>query len=123
MDYRNTRGIDLVRQLGLMNITERRNYFLAKLTCESILGIAPDYLASRILMRVDVHGYNTRGAKNDDVYPPRVKNSIFKRSLQYSGAIIWNGLPDHIKKCTNIDDFKRIYKNFYKPPYDMNETV
>ena len=116
MDYRNTRGIDLVKQLGLMTISERRDYFLSKLTCESILGIAPDYLSSKIVMRVDVHGYHTRGANNDDVYPPTVNKAIFKRSLLYSGAILWNGLPDHIKKCTNIDDFKRLYKEFLNPP-------
>ena len=69
-----------------------------------------------------MHGYRTRGAKNDDVYPPKVNKSIFKRSLLYSGAILWNGLPDHIKKCTNIDDFKRLYKEFLNPTF-MNERA
>ena len=98
-----------------MNIEERRNYFLTKLTFESILGTAPDYLSCRIQMRVDVHGYQTRSSHNNDVYPPTVKKSIYKTSLLYAGAVLWNGLPIHIKECTNIDDFKREYKNYFNP--------
>ena len=66
-------------------------------------------------MRVDIHGYQTRGANNDDVYPPTVKKSIFKRSLHYAGAIVWNGLPGYMKQCTNIDNFKRLYKECLIP--------
>ena len=37
---------------------------------------------------------------------PRHKNELFKRSLQYSGAIIWNTIPLHIKESSTLQIFK-----------------
>ena len=114
-DFRNTCGITLVKQLGLQTIRERRNYFLTKFTFESIMGIAPDYLSTRIEMNVDRHGYNTRSSNNSDVYPPKVNKEIFRRSLVYSGAILWNQLPLAIKESTDTDSFKRNYRKLFTP--------
>ena len=77
-------------------------------------------------MRVDVHGYQTRGNHNSDVYPPTVKRSIYRNSLLYSGAILWNNLPSHIKDCTNVDSFKEEYRNYFNPnleSVDMNDPI
>ena len=88
-DYRNTCGITLVKQLGLQTIRERRDYFLTKFSFQSIMGIAPDYLSTRIVMKVDIHGYNTRSFSNSDVNPPQIKKKecifgVFFRSLATS---------------------------------------
>ena len=58
-DYINTRGIDLVKSLGLYTIVERRDYFLASLMFKSIHGLAPFYLSNQITMNFDISGYNT----------------------------------------------------------------
>ena len=38
-DYVNTRGIDLVKNLGLMNVTQRRDYFMLIMMFKSIHGL------------------------------------------------------------------------------------
>ena len=43
-DYVNTRGIDLVKTLGLMNVTQRRDYFMIIMMFKSIHGLVPDYM-------------------------------------------------------------------------------
>ena len=45
-DYVNTRGIDLVKNLGLMNVTQRRDYFMIIIIMmfKSIHGLVPDYV-------------------------------------------------------------------------------
>ena len=48
-DDRIARSAVLIKQLGLMNIRQRRNYFLTKITFESMLGVTPDYLSSKII--------------------------------------------------------------------------
>ena len=48
-DFINTRGLDLVNELNLQNITERRNYFLCNLMFKSIHGLAPTYLSDSIV--------------------------------------------------------------------------
>ena len=88
-DNRAARGIDLVRQLGLMTIKQRRNYFLTKLTFEAMIGVAPDYLCNKITLKLDMHPYRTRSTASD-LYPPTVSKSIFKSSLAYLGATLFN---------------------------------
>ena len=43
-DYVNTRGIDLVKNLGLMNVTQRRDYFMLIMMFKSIHGLVPHYI-------------------------------------------------------------------------------
>ena len=40
--YVNTRGIDLVKNLWLMNVTQRRDYFTIIMMFKSIHGLVPD---------------------------------------------------------------------------------
>ncbi len=44
-------------------------------------------------------------ATNEAVHVPRPKTEIFKGSLSYSGAIIWNSIPLHIRNANSIDVF------------------
>ena len=44
VDYVNTRGIDLVNNLGLMNVTQRRDCFMLIMMFKSIHGLVPDYI-------------------------------------------------------------------------------
>ena len=43
-NFRTVRGIDLVKQLRLESVAERRDYFLSKLMFEAIHGFTRDYL-------------------------------------------------------------------------------
>ena len=70
-DFINTRGLDLVDELNLQNITEKGNYFLCNLMFKSIHGLAPTYLSDSIVMNADVNEHNTSGAQNRNVYQPR----------------------------------------------------
>ena len=90
---RNVSGLSLVKQLGLQSIVERRDYFMCKYTFESIHGTAPDYLSTRITLKADLHPHNTRASDFGDVHPPPVHKAIFRRSLHYHGAVLWNQLP------------------------------
>ena len=49
-DYVNTRGIDLVKTLGLMNVSQRRDYFMIMLMFKSIHGLVPNYLCDERLL-------------------------------------------------------------------------
>ena len=34
---------------------------------------------------------------------------LFRKSFMYSGAVIWNSLPIHVKNATSINTFKSLY--------------
>ena len=109
------RGLDIVRGLKIQNITERRDYFLTKLTFESIHGILPNYLCDRITMRFDIHGFNTRGVNNMNVHLPSRQGTIFEKSLLYAGGKLWNSLSKVVKDSTGKFSFKTNYKKYVLP--------
>ena len=115
---RSVRGLDLVKSLKLEKIEERRNYFLTKLTFETIHGLAPINLCNRVIMRVDMHGYETRSVCNMDVHLPKVNVAIYKYSLLYFGGLLWNKLPLSLKNYASIDTFKLNYKNHFNPKHN-----
>ena len=80
-DYINSRGLELVKSLGLYTFDERRDYFLATLMFKSIHGLAPAYLCNQVVMNLDVNGYDTRGTDSMNVYLPKLKKDINNNSF------------------------------------------
>ena len=112
-DYVNVRGEDLVRTLKWPTILEKRRFHTATLMFKCIHGLAPNYLCDQVNLLREINFYNTRKTGEMKVEVPFPKNEIFKGSLQYDGAMVWNSLPEFLKKCHSITDFKDMYKRFY----------
>ena len=111
-DFINTRGLDLVNEQNLQNITEKRNYFLCNLMFKSIHGLAPTYLSDSIIMNADINEYNTRGAQNRNVYQPRPRIEKYKNCFLYKAGELWSALPPSVKESPDLDTFKQCYKAF-----------
>ena len=111
-DYVNTRGIDLVKNLGLMNVTQRRDYFMIIMMFKSIHGLVPDYICDEITMQRDITVRTTRSTVNNNVHVPHIileccKNAftgvdlggiplsrepqISRRNTRFAGAVIRPG--------------------------------
>jgi hypothetical protein len=108
-DYVNTRGIDIVKQLKWMNVSERIIYFERLLMFKCIHGMAPEYLCNQVTMEIEVRNVNTR-SHDMNVYIPFPNNEISKKSLFYSSAKNWNSLSAETKEIFTIDNFKRHMK-------------
>ena len=74
--------------LGLYTIEERRGYFLAIPTFQSLHGIAPAYLYNQIVMNFDINGYNTRGADGVKIYVPKIKEIHLQEYFLYYGGLV-----------------------------------
>ena len=109
-DFVNTRGLDLVDELNLQNITERRNYFLCNLMFKSIHGLAPTYLSDSIVMNADINEYNTKGAQHRNVYQPHPRIEKYKNSFLYKAGELRNALPPSVKESPDLDTFKQRHK-------------
>ena len=112
-DYINFRGIEMVRTLRFQTIRERIDYFLCVSMFKCIHGFAPHYLCNDVTMYIDINGYDTRSAKNIDLYLPRCWREIYKRSFLYKGSSLWNQLPSRLKESISIIAFKRNYRLLY----------
>ena len=99
-----------MKSLGLNNIEERRDYFLATSMFKSIHGLAPAYLYNQVVMNFDINGYDTRGTDSMNVYLPKLKKDIYKNSFLHKGGKVWNCLPDVVKDSPNLEAFKYYHK-------------
>ena len=78
--------------------------------------IAPAYLINLFQMRnsSDVTISNLRSVANRNCLIPKPKLNLFKNSLSYSGAIIWNSIPLEIKDSNSLDIFVKKCKAWMK---------
>ena len=109
-DYVNTRGINLVNTLGLMNVSQRRDYFMIMLMFKSIHGLVPNYLCDEITMQRDIAERTTRSTIDNNVHVPHITLECCKNAFAYRGPVLWNALPENIKKCESLNGFKQCVK-------------
>ena len=69
--------------------------------------IAPSYLINLFQMRnvSDDTISSLRSVDNKNFLVPKPKINLFKNSLTYSGAIIWNSIPLEIKNSNSLNIF------------------
>ncbi len=81
----------------------------AKITYKIIKGLAPEYLHEMFHTQSDMLdgtlNVTLRSVTNEALFVPRPKIEQFKGSLSYSGAIIWNSIPQHIRNASSIHVF------------------
>ena len=102
-----------MNQLRLQNVESRRNYFTATLMYKITHEIAPKRLIDSFTFTRDTHELSTRSSHNNMIQVPEPKLEIFKNSLKYQGPILWNSLPPQLKTASDIECFKRMYKQLY----------
>ena len=71
-----------------------------------------NYLNSYFVFRSDTLTYNLR--HSDCTLPkPQPRTNYCKRSLSYSGAVLWNSLPLDIRQSLSLHEFKSKLKNYH----------
>ena len=109
-DYVNCHGMDLVRKLKWQSFQQRRDYFLATMMFKCIHGLAPTHMINELEMVCERHDHNTRNADSLNVVVPKPNLECFKRCFRFSGAQVWNSLPENLQNVQSVDSFKHMYK-------------
>ena len=88
----------------------------AKIMYKVANNIAPSYLINLFQMRSASNDTITslRSVTNKNFLIPKPKLNLFKNSLSYSGAIIWNSIPLEIKTSKSLDSFVNKCKAWMK---------
>ena len=105
-DYKQYRGIDLVKKLKWMNVKERIDYFLCLTMFKCLNGKAPFYMQNEISYVNDI-SERTTTKRAYDIHLPSFTSNIKEKSVYVRGAKVWNKLPCEIKCIHNIDTFKK----------------
>ena len=73
--------------------------------------MVPGYLSSRFVFRSDTLTYNLRDS-DGTLAIPQPRTNYCKRSLSYSGVVLWNSLPFNIRQSLSLNEFKSKLKNY-----------
>ena len=57
-------------------------------------------------------GYNLRNSEHT-LYVPKPRTNYGKRSFSYSGAMLWNELPQSVRAVRSLSQFKREIDAFF----------
>ena len=103
-------------RLNILSFDESVFLNKAKIMYKIANNIAPAYLINLFQMRnsSDVTISNLRSVANKNFLIPKPKLNLFKNSLSYSGAIIWNSIPLEIKDSNSLDIFVKKCKAWMK---------
>ena len=83
---------------------------MATLMFKCTQGLAPEYLCDQVNLESDINIYPTRYSSSTNVHIPFPRKEIFKRSFIYDGGCIFNSLPNFLKECKHLSEFKGKYK-------------
>ena len=96
--------------LHLDNLSLRRKKIKAKIVFKILKGDAPAYLQNLFSARGT--GYDLRNSKIK-LNLPKPRTNYLKRSLCYSGALLWNTLPQNIRNLNWSTLFNNSLNQYY----------
>ena len=107
-------------KLHWLPIKYRIDYKIALLCFKCLNNLAPMYLQN--LLKIYVPRRSLRSSHDNYVLikPAMKYKSYGERSFSFYGPFVWNSLPFELRKCDNINIFKKQLKTFlFKKAYDF----
>ena len=102
---------ELLRMVNWVKLDRQRLVDKSILMYKILNRMVPDYLSSHFAFRSDTLTYNLRES-DFSLAIPQPRTNYCKRSLSYSGAVLWNGLPLDIRQSLSLDVFKRKLQSY-----------
>ena len=90
----------LFKQTNILKLFDLNKLFIAKYMYK--------VCSSNVDILQPIHNYPTRARGN--LRTPLHALSIFKHSMSYSGPVVWNSIPDHIRCLNSLNSFKKQFK-------------
>ena len=103
----------LLEKLHWDNLSLRRKKHKSILMYKTINKLAPEYLQN--LFSIRSTDYNLRNAEMK-LNLPKPRTNYLKRSFCYSGARLWNTLPNSARTANSLRHFKNEINRFLSPP-------
>lgn len=97
---------DSLNELKILTIYERIFLRKAKFMFKAFTQEAPLYIQNMFEhTQINDESRILRSSSDNNFVIPRPNKELFKRSMSYSGAVIWNILPENIKLSNNVTTF------------------
>ncbi|MCU7801208.1 MAG: reverse transcriptase family protein, partial [gamma proteobacterium symbiont of Lucinoma myriamae] len=103
-----TNLVEARNHLNILSFEESLFLQKAKTMYKIANNIAPQYLIDLFQLRsnnMNNTTLNLRSMSNRNFMIPKPRTDLYKRSLAYSGAIVWNSIPLEIKSSSTLQSF------------------
>lgn len=101
---------ELLNSLNWHKLEHQRAASKSIMMYNAVNNQTPNYLSSRFFPRNEALSYNLRNTEGK-LSIPQPRTNYCKRSFSYSGAVLWNSLPNEIKLSSTLNEFKNKLKN------------
>ena len=107
LDYNVDDVNEAMKTLKIMSVYDRFYLRKAKFMFKVYNNLTPQYISEHFTLRNNVLDANVslRSSTAGCFVPPKPRTEYFKNSLRYSGCLLWNGLPAHVKDAETPDTF------------------
>ena len=109
-NYDASAGI-LLDSLHWENLSLRHEKLKAGLMFKTLKGNVPPYLQNMLSVRGT--SYNIRNSETR-LNLPKPRTNDLKRSFCYSGALLWNSLPQDIRKLQSFAQFRKTIAEYHR---------
>jgi hypothetical protein len=100
----------LFKELNWMSFDKRIMYKKAILMYKSINEPSfPVYMKNKFQTVNDKHDFNLRSIQNGKLTVPKPKTEFFRKSFNYSGPVVWNNIPIHVRNSDTLRKFQASY--------------
>ena len=96
----------LIRQLDWKDLSTQFQIQKSIMVYKSLNGLVPEYLSSKFVKRNETR-YFLKDSVNK-LFVPFPRTNFMKNSFSYSGAVLWNSLPCHVREAESLSQFKRL---------------
>ena len=101
---------ELLNSLNRHKLEHQRAVSKSIMMHNAVNNQTPNYMSSRFFPRNEALSYNLRNTEGKkSISQPHT--NYCKRSFSYSGAVLWNSLPNEIKLSSTVNEFKSKLKN------------
>lgn len=105
--------IDLMLDtLNFLSVKQRIYYNTLQMIFKMKNGLLPSYLGELVTYNEEVHNRILR--RRSWFRLPFCRKSGSQKSVFYKGLDIFNHLPDELRRCKNLNEFKRLCSQFVK---------
>ena len=102
----------LFEKLGWTDLQSQRKIAKGTLVYKALNGLTPDYLTQMFTERSRIAYYTLR-ATGDKLALPQARTNYLKDSFSYSGAVLWNSLPNEVRQANTLSQFKTYCRNYH----------
>ncbi|KAI8498432.1 5'-nucleotidase [Branchiostoma belcheri] len=97
--------------MGWMSVRTLHRQHKAMLVYRALDNSLPPHMRGVFIRYRDEASRSTRQSTLDNLIIPRPQLEVYRRSLRYSGATVWNSLPPHVRAAQSLGTFRSMIRN------------